>query len=85
MSGIDGAMYLEEKPKKIIELYAECIKLFQSIDISDCPFNNNIDNRLTELDYLLDNNLADVNVTNLYQYRGMLHCVLSNKVTTELR
>ncbi len=64
MSEIDGAMCLEEKPKKIVELYTECIKLFQSIDISDCPFNNNTDNRLTELDYLLDNNLADVNCEN---------------------
>lgn len=64
MSEIDGAMCLEEKPKKIVELYAECIKRFQSIDISDCPFNNNTDNRLTELDYLLDNNLADVNCEN---------------------
>lgn len=64
MSEIDGAMYLEEKPTKIVELYVECIKLLQSIDISDCPFNNNTDNRLAELDYLLNNNLADINFEN---------------------
>jgi aminoglycoside 3'-phosphotransferase-3 len=69
MSEVDGIMFYEEyktyeNPKKIIELYAKCIKLFQSIDISDCPFNNNTDNRLTELDYLMNNNLADVDCEN---------------------
>lgn len=69
MSEVDGVMCSEEyeihkNPKKIIELYAECIKLFQSIDSSDCPFNNNTDNRLTELDYLLNNDLADVDCEN---------------------
>ncbi|MBU5591672.1 aminoglycoside 3'-phosphotransferase [Clostridium sp. MSJ-4] len=69
MSEVDGVMCYEEyeihkDPKKIVELYAECIKRFQSIDISDCPFNNNTDSRLTELDYMLNNNLADVDCEN---------------------
>lgn len=64
MNEIDGVMCSEENPKKIVELYAECIQRLQSIDISDCPFNNNIDNRLTELDHLLNNNLADVDCEN---------------------
>lgn len=69
MSEVNGVMCSEEyeteqNPEKIIELYAECIRLFQSIDISDCPFNNNIDSRLAELDYLMNNNLADVDCEN---------------------
>ena len=69
MSKVDGVLCSEEyeteqNPEKIIRLYVECIKLFQSIDISDCPFNNNIDNRLVELDYLLNSNLADIDCEN---------------------
>lgn len=44
MSEADGVLCSEEyedeqSPEKIIELYAECIRLFHSIDISDCPYN----------------------------------------------
>ena len=43
MSEADGVLCSEEyedeqSPEKIIELYAECIRLFHSIDISDCPY-----------------------------------------------
>ena len=54
----------EQSPEKIIELYAECIRLFHSIDISDCPYTNSLDSRLAELDYLLNNDLADVDCEN---------------------
>lgn len=45
MSEADGVLCSEEyedeqSPEKIIELYAECIRLFHSIDISDCPYTN---------------------------------------------
>ena len=65
MSEADGVLCSEEyedeqSPEKIIELYAECIRLFHSIDISDCPYTNSLDSRLAELDYLLNNDLADV-------------------------
>ena len=60
MSEADGVLCSEEyedeqSPEKIIELYAECIRLFHSIDISDCPYTNSLDSRLAELDYLLNN------------------------------
>lgn len=64
MSEVEGVACSDETPKKIVALYAECINLLQSIDISDCPFTNNTDNRLSELDYLLKNNLADVDCEN---------------------
>jgi aminoglycoside 3'-phosphotransferase-3 len=59
MSEADGVLCSEEyedeqSPEKIIELYAECIRLFHSIDISDCPYTNSLDSRLAELDYLLN-------------------------------
>lgn len=49
MSEADGVLCSEEyedeqSPEKIIELYAECIRLFHSIDISDCPYTNILDN-----------------------------------------
>lgn len=37
---------------------------FHSIDISDCPYTNSLDSRLAELDYLLNNDLADVDCEN---------------------
>lgn len=69
MSEADGVLCSEEyedeqSPEKIIELYAECIRLFHSIDISDCPYTNSLDSRLAELDYLLNNDLADVDCEN---------------------
>lgn len=55
---------LSKNPRKIVELYAECLKRFHAIDISGCPYNSNADSRLTELDYLLSNNLADIDPDN---------------------
>ncbi len=64
----DMMLWLEGKlpvPKVLhFELYAECIRLFHSIDISDCPYTNSLDSRLAELDYLLNNDLADVDCEN---------------------
>lgn len=37
---------------------------FTPIDISDCPYTNSLDSRLAELDYLLNNDLADVDCEN---------------------
>ena len=69
MSEADGVLCSEEyedeqSPEKIIELYAECIRLFHSIDISDCPYTNSLDqhirqtNRKVFLAYIM---LKDVN------------------------
>ena len=45
----------------MVRIYSEGIKLNKSINASDCPFTNDVDSLLNELDYLLRNNLADVN------------------------
>jgi len=69
MSEIDGVVGHEDyeqrhDSKRMVKIYSEGIKLFQSISTSDCPFDNSVNNRLTELDYLLRHQLADVNSDN---------------------
>jgi len=66
VSGDVGYVYYQEQhnPKKMIQIYSEGIKLFQSVSILDCPFASDIDFRLNELDYLLRNNLADIDIEN---------------------
>lgn len=54
----------QRDPKKMINIYKDGIKLFQSVSVLDCPFHSNIDFRLNELEYLLQNNLADIDVEN---------------------
>lgn len=66
VSGALGYAYYQKQrdPKKMIRIYSEGIKLFQSVSILDCPFASDIDFRLNELDYLLRNNLADIDTEN---------------------
>lgn len=69
MREVDGVMGSEDyeqhrDPKRMVKIYSEGIKFFQSVSTLDCPYNNNVDNRLNELDYLLQNKLADVNSEN---------------------
>ncbi|HHM3121468.1 TPA: aminoglycoside 3'-phosphotransferase [Staphylococcus aureus] len=45
-------------------LMSEADGVLHSIDISDCPYTNSLDSRLAELDYLLNNDLADVDCEN---------------------
>lgn len=55
--------YIKE-PELYVAYLAEAIHLLQKVDISECPFFSNVDMRLAELDFLLNNNLADVNTSN---------------------
>jgi aminoglycoside 3'-phosphotransferase III len=66
MNGVIGYEDFEQRHdiKRMLKIYSEAIRLFQSINTSNCPFNNNIDNRLIELDYLLQHKLADMNSDN---------------------
>jgi len=47
-------------PDEYVAYLAKCIKLIQSIDISECPFDSGIDVRLKELEYLLKNDLVSL-------------------------
>lgn len=66
VTGDVGYAYYKKQrdPQKMIRIYSEGIKLFQSIDVFDCPFVSDIDYRLNELDYLLRHNLADIDTGN---------------------
>lgn len=45
-------------PETCVQIFANCIKKIQSIDISNCPFDSGLNIRLTELGYLLQRGLA---------------------------
>ena len=64
--GVVGSEDYEQyrDPKRMIRIYSDGIKDFQSINTSDCPFDNGVKNRLDELDYLLSHKLADVDASN---------------------
>ncbi|MEW6178634.1 MAG: APH(3') family aminoglycoside O-phosphotransferase [Chloroflexota bacterium] len=66
IGGEAGGDYLKRQrdPEKMIRIYSEGIKLFQSLSISDCPFLSDINFRLNEVEYLLRHNLADVDIKN---------------------
>ena len=51
-------------PLQYITYLVQAIKLLWTVDISDCKFSSRLDFRLQELDYLLKNNLADVDLAN---------------------
>ena len=50
----------KESPDEYVVHLANCIKLIQSIDIQNCPFDSRVDMRLAELKFLIDNNLASL-------------------------
>lgn len=52
------------EPEAYVMHLVNCIKILQSIDIKNCPFDSTIEFRLTELKFLLENGLADVNKEN---------------------
>jgi kanamycin kinase/aminoglycoside 3'-phosphotransferase-3 len=59
---ITGKMLCDDyylgNPSLVISIMAEGIKLFQSVDIKDCPINNNLDIKLEKAKFNLQNNLV---------------------------
>lgn len=51
-------------PLRMVRLYAEGIAMLQPVPLADCPYDNSIENRLSELGYLLERGLADVDGAN---------------------
>ena len=61
MSEVDGVLLYERKdlgPQEVINTYLEALRLIQSIDHVECPIAIPVENRLTELEYLLESRLA---------------------------
>ena len=70
MSEADGVLCSEEyedeqSPEKDYRAVCGVHQALFTIDISDCPYTNSLDSRLAELDYLLNNDLADVGLEKL--------------------
>ena len=63
MSRIKGKMScspeLLENPMHLVKLLAEGLKMLWSVDISKCPLNNSIDNKLRQAEFRVRNNLCD--------------------------
>lgn len=64
MSRIKGKMScspeLLENPMHLVKLLAEGLKMLWSVDISKCPLNNLIDNKLKQAEFRVRNNLCDM-------------------------
>ena len=64
MSRIKGKMScspeLLENPMHLVKLLAEGLKMLWSVDISKCPFNNSVDNKLRQAEIRVRNNLCDM-------------------------
>lgn len=50
-----------ENPEVLAGLLADSLKMLWSVDISDCPYNNMLDNKLRLAEYRVSNNLCDTN------------------------
>jgi aminoglycoside phosphotransferase len=62
MSRLEGIHIddFQNNPPAYVAHMANAIKLVQSVDISDCAFDSRIATRLSELKWLIDNNLASL-------------------------
>jgi len=61
MNKLDGEFLFEKKetnPYEFVDIFAEAVKQVQAISAADCPFDSSLDIRLSELKYLIDNDLA---------------------------
>lgn len=72
MSKIEGRMLCDvgvlEKPGLLISLLAEGLKMLWSVDISDCPYNNSVDNKLRLAETRVANNLCGMDNAEMDTY-----------------
>lgn len=65
MSKVQGKMACDkeilEHPQELIHELAEALKMLWSVDVSNCPRKRDIDVKLKEAQYRVENNLVDVN------------------------
>jgi len=64
MTQIKGEMactdYFLERPMETVKLLAEGIKMLQSVQIDNCPFDNSLDIKLNDARENIENNLVDM-------------------------
>lgn len=46
-------------PNELVKLLADGLRMLWEVDISNCPYNNSIDNKLRLAEILVRNNLCD--------------------------
>lgn len=70
MSKADGRMLCDnlEKPDLLISLLAEGLKLLWRVDISDCPYNNSVENKLRLAEIRVANNLCGMDDAEMDTY-----------------
>ena len=80
MSKIEGKMscddYYLENSDKLLKLISEAFKLIWSIDISDCPINKDIDTKLKEARYRVENNIINKEDFNNEEFKTPEHLLL---------
>jgi kanamycin kinase/aminoglycoside 3'-phosphotransferase-3 len=61
MTRIDGVMACDEsclkRPNALIRCLAEGLKMLRAVDISNCPYRNDLENKFRLAKYRIDNNL----------------------------
>ncbi len=73
----------------VVDLASDAIKILQSIDISNCPFYNNLDLKLSTAKYNIDNNLVttkDMNDENQKRFgsvQKLYEYLVNNKIKEE--
>lgn len=62
MTKVEGQMCCDaemlEDPKHLVKMLAEGLKMLWNVDISNCPYNNRIDNKLSSAQIRVENNLC---------------------------
>ena len=80
MSKIEGKMscddYYLENSDKLLKLISEAFKLIWSIDISDCPINKDIDTKLKEARYRVENNIINKEDFHNEEFKTPEHLLL---------
>lgn len=96
MSRIKGEMscheYYLEHPQELLALLAKALKMLWSVDISDCPCKRPLDELLKEREYLVENDLVDIEDTQPETFgeggfenpRQLLEWLRANKPEQEL-
>lgn len=83
--------YYMERPKELLGLLSEALKMLWSVDISDCPRVRDLDTELEEARYRVENGLVDIEHTEPETFgkngfaspRELLEWLESNKPEVE--
>ena len=96
MSKVPGYMAFEEEvmsnPVNMIYLLAKGLKVLWEVDIKDCPYSNNLENKFRLAKYRLANSLCDIedvdpdtfSTDRFHNFKGLLEWLIANKPKEDL-